>query len=234
MSKARILVVEDDPDIRELLSYTLGKEGYEVLSTADGDSGLAMALNRKPDLIILDVMMPGLDGLQVLKRIKADEKTRLVPVLMASAKGEDADVVTGLELGAEDYVTKPYSPRVLVARVRTALRRSQHEKPASNKTILSASGIVLDPAMHQVTAGSTRVDLSATEFQLLALLMRHPGRVYERSAIIDSVKGGDYPASDRSVDVQIVSLRRKLGEYGSLVETVRGVGYRFADEGNAR
>lgn len=231
MSKARILVVEDDPDIRELLSYTLGKEGYEVLAAPDGDSGLSMALHRKPDLVILDVMLPGLDGLQVLKRLKADERANGIPVLLASAKGEDADVVAGLELGAEDYVTKPYSPRVLVARVRTALRRGARERVTGSAPI-SIGPITLDPERHEVLAGGRRADLSATEFQLLALLMRRPGRVYERSAIIDAVKGGDYPVSDRSVDVQVVSLRRKLGEHGALVETVRGVGYRFSDGGS--
>lgn len=231
MSRALILVVEDDPDIAELLSYALGKEGYEVMTAATGEEGLRLAERRTPDLAILDVMLPGLDGLQALRRLKANAATRRIPVLMASARGEDADVVAGLELGAEDYVTKPFSPRVLVARVRAALRRpSERDEAAAAGVPLERAGIRLDPERREVRADGRRIDLSATEFELLSLLMRNPGRVYERAAIIDAVRGGDYPASDRSVDVQVVSLRRKLGDRGAMIETVRGVGYRFRDE----
>ena len=230
MSRARILVVEDDPDIRELLSYTLGKEGYEVIAAASGEEGLRAAAAGRVDLAILDVMLPGMDGLQLLRKLKSGESTRGFPVLMASARGEDADVVAGLELGAEDYVTKPFSPRVLVARVRTALRRPEaRDGERADGGVLERGGIRLDPGRHEVTADGARVELSATEFDVLAVLMAQPGRVYGRAAIIDRAKGGDYPVGDRSVDVQIVSLRRKLGPLGELIETVRGVGYRFRD-----
>ena len=230
MSRARILVVEDDPDIRELLSYTLGKEGYEVIAAASGEEGLRAAAAGRVDLAILDVMLPGMDGLQLLRKLKSGESTRGFPVLMASARGEDADVVAGLELGAEDYVTKPFSPRVLVARVRTALRRPEaRDGERTDGGGLERGGIRLDPGRHEVTADGARVELSATEFDVLAVLMAQPGRVYGRAAIIDRAKGGDYPVGDRSVDVQIVSLRRKLGPLGELIETVRGVGYRFRD-----
>ncbi len=230
MSRARILVVEDDPDIRELLSYTLGKEGYEVIAAASGEEGLRAAAAGRVDLAILDVMLPGMDGLQLLRKLKSGESTRGFPVLMASARGEDADVVAGLELGAEDYVTKPFSPRVLVARVRTALRRPEARNgERADGGVLERGGIRLDPGRHEVMADGARVELSATEFEVLAVLMAQPGRVYGRAAIIDRAKGGDYPVGDRSVDVQIVSLRRKLGPLGELIETVRGVGYRFRD-----
>jgi two-component system, OmpR family, alkaline phosphatase synthesis response regulator PhoP len=231
MPKATILVIEDDPDIRELVAFSLGKEGYAVHQAESGELGLESATAAAPDLVILDVMLPGMDGLETLRALKASPALARVPVILASAKGEDPDVVAGLELGADDYVVKPYSPRVLVARVRTALRRrfqgSMGELDAD--AVLSVSGISLDPDRHEIRAEGERVDLSATEFAILELLMRSPGRVYGRSSIIDSVKGRDYPVTDRSVDVQIVSLRRKLGSRGDSIETVRGVGYRFKE-----
>ena len=231
MSKATILVIEDDPDIQELVSFSLGREGYAVVQATTGERGLELAQAAMPDLVLLDVMLPGIDGLETLRRLKALPSLSRVPVIMASAKGEDPDVVAGLELGADDYVVKPYSPRVLVARVRTALRRrfpgGLGEVDAD--AVVSVDGITLDPDRHEIRVDGERVDLSATEFAVLELLMRSPGRVYGRAAIIDAVKGRDYPVTDRSVDVQIVSLRRKLGVRGDAIETVRGVGYRFKE-----
>lgn len=231
MSKATILVIEDDPDIQELVSFSLGREGYAVAQATTGERGLELAQAAVPDLVLLDVMLPGIDGLETLRRLKALPSLARVPVIMASAKGEDPDVVAGLELGADDYVVKPYSPRVLVARVRTALRRRFQGgiDEVDADAVVSVDGITLDPDRHEIRVDGERVDLSATEFAVLELLMRSPGRVYGRAAIIDAVKGRDYPVTDRSVDVQIVSLRRKLGARGDYIETVRGVGYRFRE-----
>jgi len=232
MAKAVILVVEDDPDIRELLVYTLGKEGYEMLQAPSGEAGLKAVQEKKPDLVLLDVMLPGIDGLEVLRRIKAEHSSRATPVILASAKGEESDVVAGLELGADDYVTKPFSPRVLVARVRTALRRA--EKPeagmAEPADIVEQGGFRLDSSRHELRVDGAPVELSATEFAILERLARSPGRVFTRSQIIDGVHGRDYPVTDRSVDVQVLSIRKKLGGRADLVETIRGVGYRFRDE----
>lgn len=231
MAKALLLVVEDDPDIRELLAYTLGKEGYEVQQAPTGEAGLRTIGDRKPDLVVLDVMLPGLDGLELLRRIKSEPSTKSISVIMVSARGEESDIVAGLELGADDYVTKPFSPRVLVARVRTALRRAADlaMPRAQVQDVVTIDDFVLDTARHEVTVAGTQVDLSATEFAILERLARSPGRVFTRGQIIDSIRGRDYPVTDRSVDVQVLSIRRKLGGHADLVETVRGVGYRFRD-----
>jgi two-component system alkaline phosphatase synthesis response regulator PhoP len=231
MAKATILVIEDDPEIRELLAVSLAKEGWTVVMAEDGESGLAKLSAAKPDCVVLDIMLPGMDGLEVLKALKADPERKRLPVIMATAKGEESDVVAGLELGAEDYVVKPFSPKVLVARIRAALRRTTD---ASGRALpeaasLAAGGINLDRDRHEVRIGEAKVDLSATEFAILELFLRSPGRVFSRSRIIDEVKGRDYPVTDRAVDVQILSLRRKLGERGEDIETVRGVGYRLKD-----
>ncbi|MGD9939203.1 MAG: response regulator transcription factor [Clostridia bacterium] len=231
VSKAHILVVEDDPDIRELLAYSLGKEGYIILQAASGEAATRIMEDVLPDLILLDVMLPGMDGLELLRRLKSDQRFRTVPVILASAKGEESDVVAGLELGAEDYVTKPFSPRVLLARVRTALRRHSHPDNAQpvDETI-RVGALSLDAARHETRLDGKKLELSATEFSVLEVLARSPGRVFTRSQIIDAVRGHDYPVTDRSVDVQILAIRKKLGSAGELVETVRGVGYRFREE----
>jgi two-component system phosphate regulon response regulator PhoB len=232
MSKATILVVEDDPDIRELLVYTLGQEGYTILQAPSSELALKMMEAAIPDLLVLDVMLPGMDGLELLRHLKSDNGLKAVPVILASAKGEEADVVAGLELGAEDYVTKPFSPRVLLARVRTALRRhTQADNPqAASDAVVRVGPLSLDAARHETRMDGRKLDLSATEFSVLEVLARSPGRVFTRSQIIDAVRGHDYPVTDRSVDVQILAIRKKLGSEGELIETVRGVGYRFKDE----
>jgi len=231
MSKATILVIEDDPDIRELLSVSLAKEGWTTIMAESGEAGLAQLPAANPDCVVLDIMLPGMDGLEVLKAIKADTGRKRLPVIMTTAKGEEADVVTGLELGAEDYVVKPYSPKVLIARIRAALRRTVDlpSHPFSAETYLAKGDIKLDSGKHEVRVKDRRIDLSATEFAILEFLLRSPGWVFSRSQIIDAVKGRDYPVTDRAVDVQILSLRRKLGEGGEDIETVRGVGYRFKE-----
>lgn len=231
MAKATILVIEDDPDIRELLSFSLAKEGWTLVMASDGEEGLAALPASNPDCVVLDIMLPGMDGLEVLRSIKADPGKRRLPVIMTTAKGEESDVVAGLELGAEDYVVKPYSPKVLAARIRAALRRTVDlaSHSARSETSLGKGGIRLDSARHEVRVKDEKVDLSATEFAILEFLLRSPGWVFSRSQIIDAVKGRDYPVTDRAVDVQILSLRRKLGDSGEEIETVRGVGYRLRD-----
>jgi two-component system phosphate regulon response regulator PhoB len=231
VAKATILVIEDDPDILELVSYNLGKEGYTVIGAANGEQGVALLGTANPDLIVLDIMLPGMDGLDVLRTLKRDGKTAGIPVIMTTAKSEDTDIVSGLELGADDYVTKPFSPRVLVARIRAVLRRSAEPLPerSAKAEPVAIGGIELDAARHEVRCGGAPVDLSATEFAILEFLMRRPGWVFSRNQIIDSVKGKDYPVTERSVDVQILGLRKKLGAFGERVQTVRGVGYRFLD-----
>jgi two-component system, OmpR family, alkaline phosphatase synthesis response regulator PhoP len=231
MAKATILVIEDDPDIRELLSISLAKEGWTLVMAEDGESGLAKLPAANPDCVVLDIMLPGIDGLEVLRSIKSDPGRRRLPVIMTTAKGEESDVVTGLELGAEDYVVKPYSPKVLAARIRAALRRTVDlpSHPFRAETVLAKRDIKLDSARHELRVKGEKVELSATEFAILEFLLRSPGWVFSRSQIIDAVKGRDYPVTDRAVDVQILSLRRKLGEAGDEIETVRGVGYRLRD-----
>lgn len=231
MSKATILVVEDDPEIRELLGFSLGKEGWTLVLAATGEEGLARLPAANPDCVVLDIMLPGLDGLEVLRRIKAEPGRARLPVIMTTAKGEEADVVAGLELGADDYIVKPYSPKVLVARIRAALRRSVdlRSHPFAAETKVEQGELALDAARHELRYRGERVELSASEFAIMEFLMRSPGWVFSRAQIIDAVKGRDYPVTDRSVDVQILSLRKKLGEGGELIETVRGVGYRLKD-----
>lgn len=231
MAKASILIIEDDPDILELIGYNLGRDGYTVLPAATGEDGLKKAAENKPDVIVLDVMLPGLDGLEVLRRLKNDARLRRIPVIMSTAKGEESDIVTGLELGADDYITKPFSPKVLIARIRAALRRTVDltTHPFGKEAIVSLHDIVLDSARHEVTCAGHEVILSATEFSLLEFFLRNPGWVFSRSQILDAVKGRDYPVTDRAVDVQILSLRKKLDAFGEYIETVRGVGYRMKD-----
>jgi two-component system phosphate regulon response regulator PhoB len=231
MAKATILVIEDDPDIRELLSFSLAKEGWSVIFAADGEEGLAALPSANPDCIVLDIMLPGMDGLEVLRIVKSDQARKRLPIIMTTAKGEETDIVTGLELGAEDYVVKPYSPKVLVARIRAALRRTVDlpSHPFRSDILLARGDIKLDSARHEVRVRERKVELSATEFAILEFFLRNPGWVFSRGQIIDAVKGRDYPVTDRAVDVQILSLRRKLGESGDEIETVRGVGYRIKD-----
>lgn len=230
MAKASILVVEDEKDIREIIVHALEREGYAVQAAPDAEKGIESMRRSRPDLALLDMMLPGMDGFEALKRIRADEALASVPVIMVTARCEDADVVAGLELGADDYVCKPFSPRVLVARVRARLRETGRERDDEAKGVLYARGIELDPGRHECLIGGQAVELSATEFSLLEYLMANPGRVFSRGRLIDAVRGPDYPVTDRAVDVQVLGLRRKLGEAGELVETVRGVGYRFKDE----
>lgn len=228
MAKEQVLVIEDEADIQELLRYNLTKEGYRVTLAASGEEGLKLARAERPDLILLDLMLPGMDGLEVCRRLQAEGATRSIPIIMLTAKGEEADIVTGLELGAADYVTKPFSPKVLIARLRAVLRR-QAEAATEEEAIIKVHDLVLHPGRHEVLVQGQPVELTITEFRLLQLLAQRPGWVFTRSQIVSRVHGEDYPVTDRSVDVQIVGLRKKLGPAGHYIETVRGVGYRFKD-----
>ena len=231
MANPAILIIEDDPDIRELVAYNLKRDGYRVLEAASAEAGRKQLAKQRPDLIVLDIMLPGMNGFELLRKLKLDESTRGLPVVIITARGEDSDMVAGLELGADDYVVKPFSPRVLSARIRSVLRRRESgpaEEAAGGP--IELHGLRLDPDRHEAGLEGKELDLSATEFSILDLLLRHPGRVFTRSQIINLVRGPDYPVTDRAVDVQILGLRRKLGGRGELIETVRGVGYRLRRE----
>lgn len=227
MPKRSILIIDDEEDILELVRYNLTKEGYDVRTAVTGEEGLRVAKAEHPGLIILDLMLPGLDGLEVCRQLKRHPALAEVPIIMLSAKGEEADVVSGLELGADDYVTKPFSPRILLARVKAALRKRR--AVTGEAETLCVHNMVIDPGRHEVTIEGERLNLTLTEFRLLQFLARRPGWVFTRYQIVDGVKGDDYPVTDRSVDVQVVGLRKKLGTYGSYIETVRGIGYRFKE-----
>lgn len=227
-----VLVVDDEPDILELVRYNLEKEGFAVTGVATGEDALAAARTKLPDLVVLDLMLPGVDGLEVCRRLKSEPATQQVPIVMLTAKGTEADIVAGLELGASDYVTKPFSPRVLTARVRATLRRRD---ASEDEGTLHAGGITIHPGRHQTLVGDTPVELTAAEFRILHFLARRPGWVFTRQQLVDAAQGddafvNDRYVTDRSVDVHMVSLRRKLGSAGASIETVRGVGYRLRDE----
>ncbi len=229
MAKEKILVVDDEEDILELLRFNFTREGYEVFMAGSGEKALQIARGKSPDLIVLDLMLPGIDGLDVTRYLKNDEKTSHIPIVMLTAKGEEADVVTGLELGADDYIAKPFSPRVLIARVRAALRRNSVREKAGDDSVIRIHDLVIHPGRHEALLKGVPVELTFTEFGILNYLARRPGWVFTRSQIVDAVKGEDYPVTDRSVDVQVVGLRKKLGSAGNYIETVRGVGYRFRE-----
>ena len=228
MKKETILVVDDEEDILELVRYNLQREGYQVEAASSGEKALKLARQQPPELIVLDLMLPGMDGLDVARHLKNDARCRQVPIVMLTAKGEEADVVTGLELGAEDYVTKPFSPRILVARIKAVLRR-RNEPSAEGDERIEIHDVEIHPGRREVRVAGVPVDLTYTEFQVLHCLARRPGWVFTRAQIVDAVRGDNYPVTDRSVDVQVVGLRKKLGAAGRYIETVRGVGYRFRE-----
>jgi two-component system phosphate regulon response regulator PhoB len=228
LPKETILCVEDDPDIRELVRYNLSHDGYSVLEADTGEKGLQLLQEEEPDIVLLDLMLPGIDGLEVCKRMRTAPATSNVPIVMVTAKGEEADIVTGLEIGADDYITKPFSPTILRARVRALLRRRNGDIASHDKT-LRIQDLAIDPTRFEARVEDKVLDLTKTEFGVLLYLAKHPGWVRTRYQIVDAVHGEQYPVTERSVDVQIVGLRRKLGKAGNLIETVRGVGYRFKE-----
>lgn len=229
MEQQHILVVEDETDIAELMRYNLVRAGYRVTCVHSGEAGLREALKAAPDLVLLDRMLPGMDGLTVCRRLKAAPETQRLPVIMVTARGDDADVMQGLELGADDYVAKPFVPGVLLARVAALLRRShlEGETATGGEQPVSIHGITIHPGRHEVRVNGKAVSLTPTEFGILNLLARKPGWAFTRYQIVDGVHGTGHVVTERSVDVQIASLRKKLGGLGEMIETVRGVGYRM-------
>ncbi len=229
MSRGHILVVEDEEEILELVTYNLSREGYTVESVTSGEEALKRIAARAPDLVLLDLMLPGVDGLEVCKAVKGNAATKDIAVIMLTARSEEADIVTGLELGADDYIAKPFSRRVLLARVKALLRRSGQPAERGGDASLRVHNMVINPGRHEVLVDEQEVVLTLTEFRVLYFLASRPGWVFTRSQIVEAVRGDGYPVTDRSVDVQIVGLRKKLGTAGRYVETVRGVGYRFME-----
>ena len=233
-TRERILVIEDEADILEALHYTLSREGYRVTGARDGEEGLARARNDFPDLILLDLMLPKVDGMEICRRIKGDPNLRAIPVIMVTAKGEVDDVVAGLEAGAEDYITKPFSNKELLARIKAVIRRGAWEEPqvasgAAGGERIVIQGVVVDAGRHVVLVDGEPATLTATEFKLLHFLAGHPGRVFTRDQLLARAVGGSSTIIDRNVDVHVGSIRKKLGPYRDLIETVRGVGYRFSE-----
>ena len=222
-----VLVVDDEEDLLELVRYNLTREGYKVTCVETGEEALKAARRQPPDLIVLDLMLPAVDGLEVCRRLKGDSKTRDIPIIMLTAKSEEGDMVAGLDRGADDYIAKPFSPRVLSARVKALLRRRENQLRSELETTIDVHELSINPGRHEATLAGRPLDLTYTEFALLQFLAKRPGWAYTRTQIVDAVKGEDYPVTERSVDVQVAGLRKKLGDFGAYIETVRGVGYRF-------
>jgi DNA-binding response OmpR family regulator len=231
MSRPRILILEDEPDIREILEYALRREGFDIVSAGDGTTGLATARRLVPDLVLLDLMLPGIDGLEICRQLRADPATASTALIMVTAKGEEADVVLGLGLGADDYVSKPFKPKELVARVRAVLRRTRDvgERVDDQRTVL-AGPLRIDPTRHRVTLDGKELPLTATEFRIIHYLAGRPGRVFTRDQILSASVGANVVVLERNIDVHIRSIRRKLGKRRDLIETVRSIGYRFAEQ----
>jgi phosphate regulon transcriptional regulator PhoB len=226
MAKQKILIVEDDRDIVEMVEYNLKEEGYTTVSALNGEDGVNSARRERPDLIILDIMLPVMDGFEVCRALKSEEATARIPIIVLSAKSQETDKVVGLELGADDYVTKPFSPRELIARIRAIMRRGAEQQDSS---IIEKGDIIIDSAKHKVSVRGEKVTLTTTEFKILEYMARRPGVVMSRYQILDAVSGEEAVVCDRTVDAHVKSLRRKLGAAKDYIETVRGAGYRFKE-----
>ena len=227
MAKARILIVEDDASLAEVLDYNLRQEGYDIQVARDGQQGLREVRLRCPDLVVLDLMLPMVEGLEVCRLLRADPATQDVLVLMLTARSEESDELVGFSVGADDYVTKPFSVKVLLQRINALLRRK--EQGAADRDVLVSQGIMIDRRRHRATVGERPIDLTPSEFGLLAALVRQPGRAFSRSELIDVALGDDAMVLERTIDVHVRALRKKLGAHADLVQTVRGVGYRLRD-----
>jgi len=225
----KIVVIEDEADILEVIEYNLRREGFDVIASQSGEDGLEKIEKASPDLILLDLMLPEIDGIELCRRLKSDPLTATIPVIMVTAKGEESDVVLGLGVGADDYVTKPFSPKELIARVKAVLRRGQLRDDSDRKGRIVRDGIVVDVKRHDVKVDGESVSFTATELRLLHFLASHPGRVFTRDHLLSRVIGEDAIVIDRNIDVHIRAIRKKLGDYRELIETVRGVGYRFRE-----
>ncbi len=231
MPKPNILIIEDDENIQQLVSFNLIKAGFHASCATSGEEGLECLDKEQFDCVLLDLMLPGLGGLEVCEKIREKPKHATLPVIMLTAKREDNEIISGLESGADDYITKPFSPKVLVARIRATLRRNRQKKdiPPVPEGMISHQGLNINPGRHEVILHGQEIHLTITEFAILTLLARRPGWVYTRQQIIDTIRGDDYMVTPRMIDVQIFSLRKKMGEDGGNIETVRGIGYRFKD-----
>lgn len=230
MVKKKILVIDDEADIRELLTYNLEQEGYSVRSVSNGEEALKTFENESVDLILLDLMLPGIPGIEICKRLKRDAKLEAIPIIMISAKSTETDVIVGLEIGADDYITKPFSPKEVVARVRAILRRTEEKKPdQSESRKYKFKGIELDLDRHEVIIDLKEVKLTSTEFKILQCLISRPGNVFSRDELIDFALGKNISVVDRTIDVHMTNLRKKIGTYGALIESIRSVGYRMKD-----
>ena len=229
MTKKHILIIEDEKDIAELLEFNLENNEYKTSIANNGELGLEKARTLNPDLILLDLMLPGIHGLDVCRVLKTDEKMKETAIIMLTALGQEENIVEGLEAGADDYITKPFSFKVLMARIQSVFRRESMTEGDINKPV-NIYNILISPRMREVKIKNKTIELTFTEFQILHLLASHPGWVFTRYQIIDKIRGDNYPVTDRSVDFQIVGLRKKMGESGNLIETIRGVGYRFKSD----
>ena len=226
ITNKKILIIEDDKDIRDLISFNLSKNGYKTILSRDGEKGIEKAKNEKPDLVLLDLMLPGIHGLDVCKTLKTDSSLNKLSIIMLTALGQEEDIIKGLEAGADDYITKPFSFKILFARIKSVLRRKK-TKESSNKNPVNLYGVKIDPQTRQVIINENELKLTFTQFQILYLLASHPGWVFTRYRIIDKIRSDNNSVTDRSVDFQIVGLRKKMNNLGKLIETIRGVGYRF-------
>ncbi len=229
VGRANLLAVEDEQDLLDLLQYNLTRDGFNVRTASSGESALKQIREEQPELVVLDLMLPGMDGLEICRILKRDPTTRHIQIVMLTAKGEEVDIVAGLELGADDYVVKPFSPRVLSARIKAVLRRRAAEAQATDEVVYRVGELTMDTSRHEVRVSGERVDLTHTEIGIVQVLARRPGHVLTRAQIVQSVQGDHVAVTDRSVDVHVVSLRRKLGGAGAYLQTVRGVGYRLEE-----
>jgi len=232
MNKKTVLIVEDEEDIQQLVGFNLIKAGFQVEYADSGEQALKNILEQHPDLIMLDLMLPGIDGMEICKILRSENKTAEIPIIMLTAKGEETDIVDGLEVGADDYITKPFSPKILISRVKAVLRRrakAASVEPSESGGVIKTDTIIINPGRYEVTVDDQPIALTPTEFGILKLLAKRPGWVFSRQQIIDEVRGYDYMITPRSIDVQVFSLRKKMGKAGKKVETVRGIGYRFND-----
>lgn len=230
MSKKKIVVIEDEPDILEVLSYNLKREGYEVFTASDGHRGMSLIRRETPDLVLLDLMLPGMDGVEICGAIKKDAQTQGTLIIMVTAKGEESDIVLGLGVGADDYITKPFSPKELVARVKAVLRRGILVEKSATKDKIELGELAIDAVKHKVEIAGREVKLTATEFRLLHYLASYPGRVFSREQLLNRALGDDVVIVDRNIDVHIRGIRKKMEVDPPLIETIRGVGYRMADQ----
>lgn len=230
MADKKIVLVEDEPDIQDVVRYNLEREGFGVHSALDGEEGLALIRSKKPNLVVLDLMLPGIDGLEICRQLKKDPQTEEIPIVIVTAKGEESDVILGLGMGADDYIAKPFSPKVLVARVKAVLRRREAyaSSKVQSKTVIK--GITIDSVKHEVTVDGTPIEFTASEFRLLHFLASHAGRVFTREQILNHVVGEGNFVVDRNIDVHVRMIRKKLGVYRDIIKTIRGIGYRMDED----